>query len=124
MPGDGRRFAARAIALAAVVLFAGATVVGLQRRHPASNAVLLYLTPGPSEDDMVRVYTSVLGTANPRNRGFTLHDGIAGVNLAGDEAQTILIVKFRDGIAGARREQLIAAFRRSSLVSRVEPAAP
>ena len=124
MPAERRRFASPVIALAALTLFAGATVFGLQRRTPQAHAVRLYLVPGAGTDDMVEVYTTVLGTANRGNHGFTLHDGIAGVRLEGNVAQTILIVRFREDLGRARRAQLIADFQRSPIVSRVEPAAP
>lgn len=115
---------ARVIAVAAVVVFSGAVVFALRARIPLPGPVDVYLTPGASEEDIFRVYTTALGAPRSNGQGFTLHDGIASVMLAGDEAQTILVVGFQDGLSRRARERLIAAMRASPLVSRVEPSAP
>ena len=123
MPANARSPAALAAALAAAVVFTAAIILTLRGRHSAApRPVAVYLAPGATEDDILRVYTSVLGRANANGRGFTLHYGIAGVSLAGDEGQTVLLLHLREDLAAAARDSLLAALRASPLVSRVEPA--
>lgn len=116
---------ALAVAAAGIIVFGVATVLVL--RGPAApagrdeNAVDVHLIPWIGDAELLRMYTTVLGTANPRGRGFTLHEGIAGVSLTGDEEQTVLIVHFREGVRRARRDSLLAGIRASPLVARVEP---
>lgn len=81
----------------------------------------VYLAPWASEDDLVRVFTTVLGAPHQNRSGFGLKEGIAGVSRFGDEAQTILVVQFREDLDRAARDSLLAAFRASPLVARVEP---
>ena len=108
-------------AIAGIVAFGVATVVLLRKpAAPRDDAVRVYLTPWAGDAELVQVYTTALGTANPHGHGFTLHDGIAATTLAGDEAQTILIVHFREGVTGARRDSLLAGIRRSPLVTRID----
>lgn len=114
--------AALAVAVAGIVVFGVATVLLLRAQSgPRDGAVEVYLTPWASGDELLRVYTTALGTANPNGRGFTLHQGIAGVSLAGNEEQTVLIVRFGEGVRRARRDSLLAGIRASPLVTRIEP---
>jgi len=117
--------AALAVAAAGILVFGVATVLVLRGpTAPAAreeNAVDVHLTPWIDDTDLLRMYTSVLGTANPNGRGFTLHEGIVGVSLTGNEEQTVLIVRFGEGLRTSRRDSLLAGIRASPLVARVEP---
>jgi hypothetical protein len=117
--------AALAVAAAGIVVFAAATILVL--KGPAAptareDAVAVHLIPWADNNAWLRMYTTVLGTANANGRGFTLHEGIVGVSLTGDEEQTVLIVRFGEGLRKSRRDSLLAGIRASPLVARVEPA--
>jgi len=116
--------AALAVVAAGILVFGVATVLVL--RGPAApaareaNAVDVHLIPWIENADLLRMYTTALGTANTNGRGFTLHEGIVGVSLTGTEEQTVLIVRFGEGLRRARRDSLVAGIRASPLVARVD----
>lgn len=113
---------ARIVAVAGAVALIAGTLLYLRPRAPEDRGVAVYLKASASEEDVKQVYLTVLGTPyRDRPAGFSLREGIVSVALAGDEAQTILYVRLRDGLRRAERDSLLAAFRRSPLVSRVEP---
>ena len=117
--------AALALVGVAILVFAAATVLVLRGpTAPAArdaDAVNVHLTPWTGDAELLRMYTTVLGTANPNGRGFTLHEGIAGVSLTGDEERTVLIVRFTEGLRPARRDSLLATIGASPLVARIGP---
>jgi hypothetical protein len=113
---------ARITAVAGAVALIAGTLLFFRPAAPPDRGIAVYLTPSASEEDVKQVYLTVLGTPHrDRPAGFSLREGIASVALAGDEAQTILYVRLRDDLRPAERDSLLAAFRRSPLVSRVEP---
>lgn len=113
---------ARIVAVAGAVALIAGTLLFLRPAAPPDLGVAVYLKPSATEEEVKQVYLTVLGTPRrDRPAGFSLRDGIASVALAGDEAQTILYVRLRDDLRGAERDSLLAAFRRSPLVSRVDP---
>ncbi len=112
-------------AAAGIVVFAAATILVLRGPAPPTareeDAVAVHLIPWADNDAWLRMYTTVLGTANPNGRGFTLHEGIVSVSLTGNEEQTVMIVRFGEGLRTSRRDSLLAGIRASPLVARVVP---